>query len=110
MIRKPINVNNDDAQHEVFKAKYETTLRTMCTENDPALFSEGPILAVQWKDGGPWTYRVMEGPNGSDHKGQLPIIWEIKIDKFITQNTNHIYSHPITIEQYLCKQIMKAAG
>ena len=53
---------------------------------------------------------VIEETNGSDHKGQLYIIWVTETGRLITWNMTYICSTPVTMEQYLCEQIKKAAG
>ena len=54
-------------------------------------------------------YGVIEEANSSDHKGDCTSSWP-QTSRLITWNMKHIYSTPITLEQYLCEQVKKAAG
>ena len=64
-------------------------------------------VAFQCEDGGLWTHSVVEEANSTDHHGWSYIIRVTKIERLIICHTRHIYSTPITTEQYLWEQIEK---
>ena len=52
---------------------------------------------------------VIEEPNGSNHRGHSYTIYITRTGRISTQIVKHIHATPISAEQYLYKQIRKAA-
>ena len=102
---EPISINNDDAQYEAIKTHQHKYVKDSDTHKELLSFPIGSTVAMQHEYGGPWTHRIIKEANNSEHNGRSYIIRVIKIEKFITQNTRHIHSAPITREQYLRGQI-----
>ena len=84
MLRKPRNVNNNDAKYEASKAHQNKYVKNNDTHKDPSVFSAGFMVAVQWKDRVLWMHVVVEEAKVCDHSGQSYIIWVMRTGKLIT--------------------------
>ena len=98
MNRKPININNDDAQYEALKAHQDEYIKDNDTHKDSLSFPIWSTVAVQHEDGGPWVHRVIEKANNTNHNGRSNIAKVIKTGMLILQNTGHIHTTLITTE------------
>ena len=109
MYTEPIKINNDDAQHEVLKGHQIEYVKNNDNKKIHLFFSIESTVAVQWEDGRPWIHGVIGEANGSDHKGQSCMIEIMKTGKLIIWNRKYLCNISITMKQYICKQIKKAA-
>ena len=69
MNRDPIRINNNDAQYGAHKACQDKYVKGNDTCKDSLSFCIGHTVAVQCEDWALWMYRVIEGANSSDHRG-----------------------------------------
>ena len=84
-------------------------LRTVILEMTLLFFSAGSMVAVEQEDWGHQMHGITEETNASDHKGKSYISLVTNTGRLITQKMMHICSIPVTMEQYLCDWIRKAA-
>ena len=68
--REPIIINNDHAYNEAFKMHEKKCIKDSGTYKGSLSLSMGSTLAIQCENGGPWTHRVIEKVNISDHNGK----------------------------------------
>ena len=74
MNRKPININNDDAQYETFKSCHHKYIKKNDVCKDSLSYPVGSTVAVQHEDGELWMQGVIEKVNNSNHYGRSYII------------------------------------
>ena len=57
---EPININNNNAQHEALKAHQDKYVKDDDTCKDVLSFPMGSTVAMQDEDGRPWMHGVLE--------------------------------------------------
>ena len=75
-------------------------------QNFVSLPKESTVV-VQWEDRGPWTHGTIEDKDNHNHHDRCYKICITKTEKIITQNRWHIRPTPISLEQYLCNQLVQ---
>ena len=74
MNREPINITADHEYYEILIACQDKYLKGDNTCIESHSFPIGSTVAVQLKNGGPWTYGIVEEVNYTDNNGQSYII------------------------------------
>ena len=109
MNRDPINVNNDNLYCEALETCLRKNDAVKDTQKDPPIFITGATVAVQWDDGGLWTYGVIVKPNNDDHRERWSYTtWVTMTDRLIMWNSKHICSINVTWG-ILCEQTKKSS-
>ena len=105
--RKPVSIDNDDEHHKKLMHRQGKN----DTNNDASqVFVSIPIrktVAVQWEDGGLWTYGTIVVKGNHNHYNWSYKIQVITTGRIIICNRQHIKPTSITAEDYMCYQARK---
>ena len=99
--RPPVVRDNDEESNEALMRRQTKDDKNQRTPRKYVSITIGPIVVVQWEDGGPWTHGTVEGKGDHDHHDRSYNIHITRTGKLVTQDRQHIKSTQITAEQYL---------
>ena len=74
------------------------------------LFSIESTVPLQWDDGGLWTHGTVVGRGDHYQNNRSYTIIVTKTGCFITRNSKHFKTTPITVEQYLRDESTQHTG
>ena len=101
-----INVNNNEALYEAFKACQDKYVMDNDTHKDSLYFPVGSTVVLQCEGGRPWTHWVIKKANNSHHYGRSYIIRDKNGQTDNVEHKTHM-QHPSNDRQVPPKQIKK---
>ena len=107
--RSPISVNNDEEHYEALVNRPVKDDKNQGTPRKYVSIPTGSTVAVQCKDGGPWTHGTLEGKGNHNHQEKSYNICITKTGWLVTRERKHIKPTQITAEQYLWDHLQKHA-
>ena len=100
--------NNDESNHTALKNRQTQVSKDINTHKNTSFVPTGSIVAVQQEHGGLWTHGTIVRHGAEDNRGTSYKIRVTKTRCIITRVKRHVKATPISVEDYLRKDMSKA--